>query len=81
MDKQINIEENNEETIQFVSNPFLPLPSVRLSSEINDSTTFIKCENQYKPIQRRIISHNNDYEENKRSSIRVNICDIEKKRS
>jgi hypothetical protein len=62
MDKQINSEESNEQTIQFVSNPFLPLPT-----EINDSPSFIKCENQYKPIQRRIISHN---DENKRSSIR-----------
>jgi len=70
MNTKINPEESNEQTIQFVSNPFLPLPSVRLPSEINDSPTFIKCENQYKTIQRRNISHNDDYNDNKRSSIR-----------
>jgi hypothetical protein len=65
MDK--NSEESNEETIQFVSNPFLPLPIVRLPQEINETSSFIKCENQYKPIKRRIISHD---DENKRSLIR-----------
>lgn len=70
MDTKINSEESNEEAIQFISNPFLPLPTVRLPSNINNSTSFIKCENQYKPIQRRIINHNDDYDENKRSSIR-----------
>jgi hypothetical protein len=28
MDKKINHEESNEEPIEFVSNPFLPLPTV-----------------------------------------------------
>jgi len=70
MEKKINSEESNEETIQFVSNPFLPLPTVRLSSEINETPSFIICENQYIPIQRRNVSHNDDYDENKRSSIR-----------
>jgi len=58
MDKK---EESNEETIQFVSNPFLPLPSVRLPSELNDSSSF-------KPIQRKMISQ--DDQENKSSSIK-----------
>jgi len=69
-DKKISSEESNEETIQFVSNPFLPLPTVRLPSEMNETPSFIKCENQYKPIQRRNILNNDDYDENKRSSIR-----------
>jgi len=69
MDKKMNSEESNEETIQFVSNPFLPLPTVRLPSDINNSS-FIKYENQYKPVQRKIINHNDDYEENKRLTIR-----------
>jgi hypothetical protein len=32
MDTKINSEESNEEIIQFISNPFLPLPTVRLPS-------------------------------------------------
>jgi len=71
MDKKVHPEEeSNEQTIQFVSNPFLPLPMVRLPSEINETTSYIKCENQFKPVQRRIISQNDDYDENKRLSIR-----------
>ncbi|CAF4424303.1 unnamed protein product, partial [Adineta steineri] len=54
MEKQINSEESNEEAIQFVSNPFLPLPTVRLPLEKLKDSSFVKCENQYQPVQRRI---------------------------
>jgi hypothetical protein len=30
MDKKVDLEESNEEPMKFVSNPFLPLPTVRL---------------------------------------------------
>ncbi|CAF3721442.1 unnamed protein product [Rotaria sp. Silwood1] len=61
----INSEERNKESIQFTSNPFLPLPP-----EINDSSSLIKCENQYKPIQRKIIFQHDNNQENKFPIIR-----------
>jgi len=70
MDKKIHLEESNEKPIQSMSSAFSPLPTVRLSSEPNDIPSFIKCENQYKPIQRRIISQDDENDDNKRSSIR-----------
>ncbi|CAF1197088.1 unnamed protein product [Adineta steineri] len=72
MEKQINSEESNEEAIQFVSNPFLPLPTVRLPLEKLKDSSFVKCENQYQPVQRRIISQDDDDndENNKRSLTR-----------
>jgi hypothetical protein len=46
---------------------------VNLFKEINETSSFIKCENQYKPIQRKIISQDDNSHQNKRSLIKVNI--------
>ena len=79
MKKKINHEQCNEETIHFVSNPFLPLPILHRISETqknvirneifclnnlkDDSTSFVKCENQYGSIERRTSSSDdNDYQ-------------------
>ncbi|CAF0764534.1 unnamed protein product [Rotaria sordida] len=70
IENKINSEENNKQSIQFTSNPFLPLPTIHLPSEIDDTKSFIKCDNQYKPIQRKIIFQNDDYQENKYPTIR-----------
>ncbi|CAF1465892.1 unnamed protein product [Adineta ricciae] len=64
LDKQINSEERDEETNPFVTNAFLPLPT-----DLNE-TSFNKCENQYSSLQRRILTQDNDYDENKRSFLR-----------
>ncbi|CAF4418720.1 unnamed protein product [Rotaria sp. Silwood2] len=70
IENKINSEESNQESIQFTSNPFLLLPTVHLSSEIDDTASLIKCENQYKPIQRKIIFQDDHIHENKCPIIR-----------
>ncbi|UJR34287.1 hypothetical protein I4U23_021691 [Adineta vaga] len=81
LNKQMPSEErNNEETIQFVSNPFLPLPTVRhslnfLLQDLNDnssSSNSINCENQYQSLQQRILFHSQDGSLIKYSSGRLN---------
>jgi hypothetical protein len=42
MDKEVISEESNEETMQSVSNPFLPLPKVRLPLVRKNYLRFIR---------------------------------------
>ena len=86
MDKRNIIEESNEETNPFVPLTTIRSTSVidislifhqkfifNFFEENCNSSSFVKYENQSKPIQRRILSSNDDYQENRRSTLKVNI--------
>ncbi|CAF1389539.1 unnamed protein product [Rotaria magnacalcarata] len=70
IENKTNAEENNEESLQFVSKPLLKFPTTCFPPEINHNPLMIKCENQYKPIQRKLISHGDNSDGNRCISIR-----------